>query len=510
MISYKDFQTDETSDAFKARKLIEQFEGNQLKWVELGLDGGVRGGYGFRHNWRKRGFTPRTRNIVKPIVEKSATLFQAPAQYLILPEGNPEGEPVVDAKLGQIMVAADWTEFSRQLEDYTRLLQSSCTYQLKIVPEGVTTVDQIYRFADDRGDAWIPMLLHVGNAVVLMNQQRTVVLELAYVTFGTPGDRTGWRYVHVDASSITEFLVKDDKEVQIGQVTNLDGFVPASMNYDTKKPKTGVWCKVPEDLASAQDLYNTHLTDLEFALATDKGQPLILTNASIMTGESEPAYATAGAPETIHSLSNQGQIGYRMGAPSQTTMGGIGSVIELKASKNAPHPPTADFKGPSVDLAAHDAVVRMLLEDVANDWCVRLKMAGSGSANSGFQLIVEEIDNLQLREQRAMAFTASLRRMYAIMQLLYPELTAGDLQVVFSDPSLPVNNVEELQLWSDKFANGLASPIDYFMQVEGLDAAEAEKRAETVKAYLVEYGPQLPPIAPPGSAVNVLAATKNP
>jgi hypothetical protein len=483
-IDYKAFEHTEGSEAWKARKLLEMYEGHQLKWVEAALNGDIRGGQGKRYDWRERGFVPRMRNIIKPVVEKSASLFNYPAKYEILPATSTSAKPVVDATLNNLLASADWVEFSQQMALYTRLLRSTCTFQLKIVPDGSTTSGGIYRFTEARGDAWVPMLLHAGNSVVRGNVTRTKVTELAYITNGCPGERDGWTYIYVCPQYSQEYFVKDGKEVAIGdQIPNYDGIVPASMTYDTSKPRTGMYCKVPEDIASFQEMYNSHLTDLDFALTTQKGQSLFIMNAEVKGGNEAPSYAMTGnSIESIEGANNPGGPGYKMRAPEQPSLGGIGSVITLKAGKGATIAPSAEFKGPNVDLAAHDAVMRTLLQDLASDWSVRLKVGGQGQASSGFQLIVEEMDNLELREQQAKAYQGALRRMYDITKVLYPELTDGQLQVIFAPASLPTNKAEDLKLWVDKITAGLASRVDYFMATEGLSAEEAVLRVQEVDA----------------------------
>lgn len=74
-----------------------------------------------------------------------------------------------------------------------------------------------------------------------------------------------------------------------------------------------------------------------------------------------------------------------------------------------------------------------------------------------------------------------MRRFYEVMQQIYPELTSGMLQVVFAPPSLPVNNQEELNLWTQKIEKNLASSVDYFMAVDNLSQEEAIAKAIEIK-----------------------------
>lgn len=484
-ITFEDFGTPQ---AVLAQKLVDFYEGHQVQYISRALDG-YDGGFGKREDWRIRGFIPRTRNITKPIVEKGATLYQKPVKFEILPAGDPTAKPVVDAKYNEILMACDAQEFYKTVDVFTRLLKATCVLQQKHIEGPRDTVDGMYRFDSTKGDLMVPELLHRGNSVVVMNKTRTYIIELAFLTLNSPNDEI-WGYRYINQDIIRDVLVKSGQPATVAEVPNGDGVVTASMRYDTGKPRTGVWPRVPEDLPSFQMLVNLHLTDLEFALATGKSQKLVLKNADIVRYDSPIPAVT-----TIRETNDEGR-GNTLIPPGQKTeavIGGIGSVLSLKSGKNATLAPAAEYIGPTVDLAAHDAVIRSLIDDLASDWCVKLKLAGMGHATSGFQLVVEEIDNLTLREQRAQSAQAAHRREYDITRILYPELTEGALQVIFASSSLPVNKLEQQNLWEQKVAAGFASVVDYLEAEEGLSEPEAIKRAEEIKAMNDIYNPVAAP-----------------
>ena len=476
-----------SSQAAAANKLVDFFEGKQLNYVTKALNGDNGAGYGFRWKWAKRGFVPRMRNITKPIVEKSAgNLFVKPPKLTILPATSPTATPVIDARLNELLTIADFSDFGQQLNYLSRLLRSVVVLQEKVIGETTETVDGIYRFTPTNGDLLVLNILHRGNSVVRMNATRTKITELAYLVEGCPSeDEWEYRYLNGEVDEIVK--VKGDKEIKrvpsfmddegVG-IGNIDGIVPAVMHYDTSKPRTGEWNWIPEDLPSFQELVNTHLVDLEFALAKQKGQTLF-TDAEFRSGDDgavEPL-TRAGTRE------NAQQMPINRKPTEGAVASGIGAVVQLKANKDATKAPYVEFKGPDVDLAGQDAVVRQLSIDLASDWSVNLKVGGSGSASSGFQLIVEELDNLALREQRTVSFQATLRKMYAQLQLLYPELMRGELIVEFQGAHLPVNQKENIEVWQAKFAAGVASPIDYLMAEESLSRDEAEKRLTFIKSF---------------------------
>lgn len=478
-ITYEDFDASSGSELRRANYLIDLFEGNQLKYVENTLDGKVGGGKGARKNWRARGYVPRAMNVIRPIIEKGGMLFNDPPKYEILPATSADAKPIVDAKFNEILAVADFQEFAAgALDPYTRLLGAVCVLQQKLIPGVVETEGGIYRFNSSRGDALVPLLLHRGNCVILMNSTRTRILELAYITKGTI-DSEEWEYRLINDQEIIDIRVsplkpkREEREIVLNLVPNPDGFVPASMFYDTAKPRQGVWPRISEDMISAQEMLNAHLTDLKFAMDRGLGATLVLQDLEVDGAEQAPHMVTV-----VNDRTNKPA---RVANPEEEGLDlGIGSVLSLKTGKKSDGG-SAYMLQANVNLQEQADIVRQMLQDLAGNWGVRLKTAGDGAASSGFQLVVEEMDNLQLREKRSKSFQAAFRRFYEVTRELYPELTDGELQVDFADPNLPVNKAEELKIWTDKINAGLASYEDYFEKVEGLSAEEASARALEIR-----------------------------
>ena len=474
MITYEDFTS---SQAAAANRLIDYAEGKQLNYLMKALNGDLDGGMGYRYDWLKRGYIPIVRNIVEPIVEKScAGLFNQDPVLAILPSTS--GTPVVDARLNELLMHCDFQEFAQTWNFMSRLLRSTCVLLQKHIASERTTVNGIYKFDLEAGDSLIPTLLHVGNSVVRMNGTRTRIVALAYLTSGCPQDDS-WSYRYIDDFVIRDIIVQHDQEIVVLDAVNEDGVVPAFMHYDQKKPRTGVWATVPEGLRTMQEMVNLHLTDMNFAMTTQKAQPLYTTSRFKRPGQAEPTTAVVG---TIDTAVDRRLIQGREETPS---IGGVGAIVYLDAPRDGSMP-MLQHLGPEVDLTGQQEVIKGLIADLASDWSVNLKVGGVGSATSGFQLVVEEIDNLTLRDQRAKMFQASYRRLYAILHTLYPELTEGDLQVQFKASSLPVNKQEEEALWDTKIAGGRASVIDYLMSVEGLSREEAVARKAQIDADIGE------------------------
>jgi hypothetical protein len=192
-------------------------------------------------------------------------------------------------------------------------------------------------------------------------------------------------------------------------------------------------------------------------------------------------------------------------------MGGLGNVVTVTTGDPSTAP-FVKFDGPQSDLQQLNEVVESLAKQVAYDWSVSMRSEGSGKANSGFQIIVEEMDNLQLREKRAQSMQAALRRFYDVTQRLYPTLTTGRLRAKFAPPNLPVNTTEQEQLWSTRISEGRASVLDYFREVQGLSTEEAQEKITEIQTVNAQLGYSVQQTAleqatsPPPAAANAAAS----
>jgi hypothetical protein len=119
------------------------------------------------------------------------------------------------------------------------------------------------------------------------------------------------------------------------------------------------------------------------------------------------------------------------------------------------------------------------VKDFAADWSVRLQSSGDASATSGFQLIVEELPNLELRKQRQKMFQTGFNRLYHVIAFITSTMPGinlpldGELYVTFQSPALPIDDKAAEEVWSRKIQEGRASRIDYFMETKGMSKDEA-------------------------------------
>lgn len=496
-IKYSDFFTPKAQIMQKA---VDYYEGDQMDYVIQMLDGKMSG-WGKRKDWKPRGIIPRVRNVTRTIIDKSGLLFNKPPQLFICTD--PDSPPVIDPVFNEIMEDADWMEVMQNIDIYTRLCGSIIVLQQLIVPDNRTTTNGQYRYDYTAGDQLIFTILHHGNCVVKMNAARTSIIELGFLigdsSFNLESEWAGrpkiWSYcvwtpdeiftVDVNESLATTtgtVATPNDVETIVDTQQNPTGIITASFFYDTKKPRKGFWVRPPEDLVSLQEIVNLSYTDSEFAMAFQKQKTLFITG-DITTDDQNSGdllIPAAGLGRTPGGASYNDIPFYQN--RRQSFIGGLGSIVKLGLDGGMTAG-KAEFVGPDTDLDKLEAIVSGWVESVANDWCVNINYGGGGKANSGFQLIVEEISNLQLRQMRAQTMGAGLRRFYEIVKVIFPgQLTDGYLDVIFAPPNLPVNQMEQEQIWSVRIDNNRASIKDYLMEEKGMtDDAEDLKMAEILE-----------------------------
>ena len=458
-LTYADLRAPETAEA---QKLIDFYEGAQQKHLQADLDA-------YRKDWQGRKFIARVRNITKAIVDKSGLLFNAPPKFEIIEFGKTV--PVNDPTFDELMDRSDWIEFFQNIDVYTRLLKSTCVLQQKYVPTSTVTSNGKYSPNFGNGDALLLTMLTRANSAVVLDITGTLIVEVAFLTSNITA-AADFTYRDITPELVTDWQVKNGIETIIKSRANEDGFVPASMVYDVNRPRSGAWVNPPEDIISLQEMVNLSLTDTEFAIAHQK-QKTLFTNATVVGSSNKGSSQMMHIPHAEEGFTPAGtNYPSAKSGIGSSEMGGLGNVVTVTAP-DASIAPFVKFDGPVSDLLNLTQVMEQLAKGVAYDWAVNMRMEGSGKANSGFQIIVEEMDNLQLREKRAQSMQAALRRFYMITQRLYPTLTQGSLRAKWAPPSLPVNTNEQEVLWSNRIAEGRASVLDYFMEVQGLgqDAA---------------------------------------
>lgn len=455
-ITFADFNS---KAAQATQKLLDYYEDKQSGYVEKLLDAK-------RDDWRSRGFNVQSRNIIKSIVDKSGLLFNAPPALAIFGKGETKGAS--DPTFEDVMDHADWLEKFQNVDVYTRLLKSVVLLQQKYVPEERLTVGGTYKFNARNGDALMLTLLTQANSVVRTDITGNRITELAFLCDQDTNFNEPWSYRYINADVIEDWRVDGEEEHLIKSVPNPDALVPASVFYDVKTPRAGFWVNLPEDVVSFQENLNLYLCDMQFAVAQQINKPLFIDTDIESTSDSGAPLIPYAPPGHTNAGDEQWSQLPSMGTKS---IGGLGSVVKLTPGMTG-NTPMVKFEGPDTRLKELHDILSAQVRDIASDWDVSIKAEGGAKANSGFQVIVEEMDNLALREKRAQSFQAGLRRFYNITQRLYPELTEGVLKAEFAPPSLPVNKLDNEQVWQIRSTSIAFSPVDRLMD-EGYTEEDA-------------------------------------
>lgn len=429
-------------DARFARKALNYYDGRQVEELTEFLNSAQS----FRKHWREKGLVPRTRNLTKAIVDKSGLLFTGNEPVLEVWTDGESPDELASANLKSVMESVSWVEFFINFDNQVRLLKTSGVL-VQRTPDGSIYFDALHR----------------GNSVISIDPTTKVITELLFLT---STDKEQQTFRHFTNEIITDYA--HDAETKVlaieAQYPNPYGIIPLALFHDTSYPRLGVWNVVPRDLIGLNEAYNLHLTDTEYSAAWAKVKTLF-TNGEI-DGNSSTTETfvdpTTGIPRQV---------------PSQpSTVGGPGRVVHVDAGGQSIY---LEYKGPDVSLDPIEKIFSDWVHDFAADWSVRLQAAGQGSASSGFQLIVEELPNLELRKQRQKMMKAGFARLYKVLTFVLGDgaLPAeGQLFVEFGPPTLPVDEAATEEVWAKRFENKVATQIDYLMEVKGLSRAEAEAK----------------------------------
>jgi hypothetical protein len=474
-ITWKDFNS---TAAQATQKLLDYYEDRQSQYVKKLLDAK-------RKDWEAKGFNVQSRNIVKSIIDKSGLLFNNPPALAIYQGKSTKGlsDPVFEA----VMDRADWLEKFQNIDVYTRLVKTVLLLQQKYIPTSRLTVGGSYRFDARAGDALMLTMLTQANTVVKTDITGNRITELAFLSDDSTNFREIWTYRYINQDVIQDWQVEGQEERCINTVPNPDGIVPASVFYDVKQPRSGFWASLPEDIVSFQDNLNLYLCDMQYAIAY-QANPTLFTDTEIESTSTTSAPMIPAAPP---GHTNAGDEQWTQLAPmTERSIGGLGSIVKVTPGMTG-NKPMVEYVGTETKLKEMHDILSAQVRDIASDWDVTVRAEGGTKANSGFQVIVEEMDNLALREKRGQSFQAGLRRFYDVTQQLYPEMTEGTLRAEFAPPALPVNRLEQEQVWTYRMQNGFGTPVDYWIE-QGYTEQDALAKVKADLALRKELGLPIP------------------
>jgi len=439
----KQFDTDVANFAQKA---LDYYYDNQLNYVIENLDHATAG----RNQWRDKGMKPLYRNITKHIVSKSGLLYKdgLPVMEVHTDSGIDE---VSSFKFNSLLEDEQFLEFMMNFDVTLRLLKTGMV---------LTTYDDF--------DSSIKLhILHRGNTIVHTDHFTKRILRLVMRT-GTDGEYNFYREftndMIVDYREKIEYGSKPEK---LEEQTNPYGMVPVVTFYDTHLPRTRHWVEAPRDLILFNDAVNMNLVDLDYAASWGIHQTLF-TNMLIVNEDGDAA-------------------------PADTVIGGLGKVINVDTTGvDAPY---LEYKGPIIDLDASKALFETWMKNVASDWSVNIKPEGLATQSiSGFSLIVQEKDNLELRQQRQRMSECGLVRFYKLFTMVYNTHNIGAfndqtyLVVNFEEPQLPFDESSNEDIWAKRIEGGRASVLDYLMAKYSITREEAMIKHDQIKREIANSG----------------------
>ncbi len=451
-------KTREASDAMRS---LAYYDGQQEQEVVKVLNDGNRG----RAGWKQRGLTPRFRNLTKMVVEKSGLLFKDAAPVLeVFQQDATEPDDSSTALLQEELAKIEWGEFANNLDQLVRLLKTVIVMVQWDSEDGQLTLDYLHR----------------GNCEVVINAARKPVAlihryaERAYMLW--------------TKETVTGLYEGDNGVVSVGETTaHPYGTLPIAVFYDTNAPRTGFWVEQDKSLVNLNEMVNLHITDSEYSILWSKMSTLF-TNMRPANASDEDWERIEQPNAVLPRLRPVVDLG---------NVGGPGQVIQVDSM--GVEAPFLDYKAPQIDLLSLDNVVNTWIQSYAADWSVKIHTTNQTAANSGFQLMVEEMANLDLRKQRQRMFENSFKRFYKAVSRVLNTVKgsvldeSAELFAKFSPPALPVDRMAEEELWSKKISEGRATEIDYFMKVEGMTKEEAEKKYAEIKAFKEANKPEPPP-----------------
>lgn len=463
---------DDTSE--DVEKALDYYDGEQEEEMEELLSCPHKG----RKNWKERGIIPRFRNITNMVVEKSGKLFKDnPPQISVYNHNDKTINIQATETLLTELDKMDWLEFFNNLDSTTRLVKTS------LVLVQFDAIDKTLAFE----------LLHKANSAVILDNTMKHIMALVYKT--SEVDKIETYRIITPEEYIDLIEIDDDIGVSrtsiASRMPNPYGVVPAAVFHDTRTPRSSFWNKPGMDLIGINELYNLHLTDSEYAISWNK-LPTLFTNCSIDDSNQELELAVAYGQKLPHYMQAGAQL---IGGPSRV----------IQVDSQGVDSPFIEYKSPAIDIKPLDEVVTNWIEQFGHDWSVRMTTGGQGSANSGFQLIVEEIPNRELRQQRAKMFSNGFKRLYkmiaTVLNTQYGRVILpvdADAFVEFQQFELPSDPYIEQQTWDLMIKSNRASIIDYLQEVKGFTQEEAIIKAQEIQQFNIQFGiNNLQQIVPP-------------
>ena len=145
----------------------------------------------------------------------------------------------------------------------------------------------------------------------------------------------------------------------------------------------------------------------------------------------------------------------------------------------------AEYKNPKIDVDSVFNYINQSVYQMAAQYQVRVE-ADSSNITSGFQLVVKESGNLDLKRERQRPFEKSFVEMFEVMNKIILVVKGFDfadlvLNTTFPTPALPINELEQEQIWTIKINEGRATIRDYLIEYKRMTPEEADKKMIELK-----------------------------
>lgn len=437
-----------------ANKALDYYDGNQLTHVVNLLNHPNQG----RKDWVNRGMRATYRNLTNSIIDKSGLLFINGRPNIIVKDSDGVELDDETFMLHQLLNDATFEEVMVNFDSVLRLLK---------------TVMMLVQY-DNESQYLSFDVLHRGNSVV---KTSGIKRDVDVVMYETSRDSNGIHYRSIDDESIQDWFLsgKSGSTLQLlSDEPNIYGRIPVSVFHDTHTPRDGFWNHIPQDLVIFNEEYNMYLVDTIYA-ASYANRKTLFTNAAF----------SSDVDESMEVQEFYGESLPRQTASGDSITAGPDKVIQIDST--GVDQVFMEYMGPDINLEEIRKLFMSLSKDVASDWSVRLKVEGEGAATSGFQVVVEEMDNMELRKQRQKMVESGLKRLLGCVKHMINigegvSLYSDDSTVVveFDKPNLPVDDYRNDEMWIKRIDAGLASRVDYLMSKYNLGREEAELKIQEI------------------------------
>lgn len=376
--------------------------------------------------WSQRGFIPLYENPTRILIERSAKSYKEPPKRSVTLNGAVS--EVLTASYNDLLATTELNFTTQDLDQRARLLTSAI-----ILPQVAKTESEVITLT----------VLSRNNCAVYINPETREMEQLLY-TAGVSGANGGMMFHYWDKEVIID--IEDGNEV--GREENPYGIIPAAILNDTRPPLSSNLWRYPswEQLIQFSDGVNLFNTEALF-------------NAR---------YGMVGSPIT------------NMKIPDGFVRG-IDTALELEGTID--EVPFFEYRTPTVNITSFLDWLNKFKEAIADEWGVNLKFAGGSIADSGFKLVVEEFENIELRQTRIVAakqFEQDLYQVFAAMSVIHDwGLNTDGVGVAdFKEPALPVNEQNDWIIAKEQIALGVITLEDYWLKKNPDLTAEqlAEKR----------------------------------